>query len=110
MGFSNSQVSGSSSLVAESSSVEQGPGIADEGRIVLLEVAGMTVRAVHGAGLHLIGVVAEDPLDQAWSLPPGAVLVSARGALDPDALPCLVVKRLGTVFVAGQAPFVLLVA
>ena len=44
-------------------SVEQGPRFADERRIVLLEVVSMTVPAVHGAGLNLIGMIAEDLLD-----------------------------------------------
>ena len=60
--------------------VQQGPGFADERCVVLLEGVSMSVLAVHEAGLDLVGVVAEDFLDQAWSLPPGAVLVSARGA------------------------------
>ena len=43
-------------------SVQQGPGFADERCVVLLEVFSMTVPAVHGAGLNLIGVIAQDLL------------------------------------------------
>ena len=44
-------------------SVEQGPRLANERCIALLEVVSMTVPAVHGAGLNLIGMVAENLLD-----------------------------------------------
>ena len=48
--------------------VKQGPGLANERRVLLLEGVSMTVPAVHGVGLDLVGVVTEDLLHEAWSL------------------------------------------
>ena len=90
--------------------VEQGPGFSSEWRVVILEEVSMTVPAVQGARLDLVGVVAEDLLDEAWSLPPGAGFVSTRGALEPHTLSCLVVGRLGTALLVGQGTLLLLFA